>query len=84
MLVKFSRDKNAKVYQKFKVICGSNGKLGTRYQKKGSPCSVGDSLSVKEFVKLFRIQSPRFQEIFELEYKELYKQFKELENGKNN
>ena len=81
---KVGKGKDVKVYQKFKVICGSNGKLGTRYQKKGSPCSVGDSLSVKEFVELFRKQSPRFQEIFELEYKELYKQFKKLENGKDN
>lgn len=75
---KVGKGKDTKVYVKNTVICGSNGKFGTRHHKKGSPSSVGETLSLNQFIKLFNMQSHKFQEIFREEYNELYKQYEKL------
>ena len=73
---------------RYKVICGSNGKVGTRFntviipkEKKGRVIvketidngSVGRKLTDKEFVELYPKQCNIFKEIFKEEYKVLTK-----------
>ena len=73
---------------RFKVICGSNGKVGTRFntviipkEQKGRVIvketidngSVGRKLTDKEFVELYPKQCNIFKEIFKEEYKALTK-----------
>lgn len=73
---------------RYKVICGSNGKVGTRFntviipkKQKGRVIvketidngSVGRKLTDKEFVELYPKQCNIFKEIFKEEYKVLTK-----------
>lgn len=73
---------------RYKVICGSNGKVGTRFntviipkEQKGRVIvketidngSVGRKLTDKEFVELYPKQCNIFKEIFKEEYKALTK-----------
>lgn len=73
---------------RYKVICGSNGKVGTRFntviipkEQKGRVIvketidngSVGRKLTDKEFVELYPKQCNIFKEIFKEEYKVLTK-----------
>lgn len=73
---------------RYKVICGSNGKVGTRFntviipkEQKGRVIvketidngSVGRELTDKEFVELYPKQCNIFKEIFKEEYKALTK-----------
>ena len=73
---------------RYKVICGSNGKVGTRFntviipkQQKGRVIvketidngSVGRKLTDKESVELYLKQCNIFKEIFKEEYKALTK-----------
>lgn len=73
---------------RYKVICGSNGKVGTRFntviipkEQKGRVIvketidngSVGRKLTDKEFVELYPKQCNTFKEIFKEEYKVLTK-----------
>lgn len=73
---------------RYKVICGSNGKVGTRFntviipkEQKGRVIvketidngSVGRKLTDKEFVELYLKQCNIFKEIFKEEYKALTK-----------
>lgn len=73
---------------RYKVICGSNGKVGTRFntviipkEQKGRVIvketidngSVGRKLTDKEFVELYPKQCNIFKEIFKEEYKALIK-----------
>lgn len=81
---------------RYKVICGSNGKVGTRFntviipkEQKGRVIvketidngSVGRKLTDKEFVELYPKQCNIFKEIFKEEYKALTKKQK-YENEK--
>lgn len=76
---------------RYKVICGSNGKVGTRFntviipkEQKGRVIvketidngSVGRKLTDKEFVELYPKQCNIFKEIFKEEYKALTKKIK--------
>lgn len=69
--------------EKFQVVCGSNGKVGTWYNTITSPADnvsekdvtkvkkrilVGRRLSNKEVLELFPKQCPLFQKIFAKEY----------------
>lgn len=89
------KDADGKVQQilcpeitRYKVICGSNGKVGTRFntviipkEQKGRVIvketidngSVGRKLTDKEFVELYPKQCNIFKEIFKEEYKALTK-----------
>lgn len=73
---------------RYKVICGSNGKVGTRFntviipkEQKGRVIvketidngSVGRKLTDKEFVELYPKQCNIFKEVFKEEYKALTK-----------
>lgn len=73
---------------RYKVICGSNGKVGTRFntviipkEQKGRVIvketidngSVGRKLTDKEFIELYPKQCNIFKEIFKEEYKALTK-----------
>lgn len=64
---------------RYKVICGSNGKVGTRFNTVIIPKeqidngSVGRKLTDKEFVELYPKQCNIFKEIFKEEYKALTK-----------
>lgn len=94
-VMKEVKDADGKVQQilcpeitRYKVICGSNGKVGTRFntviipkEQKGRVIvketidngSVGRKLTDKEFVELYPKQCNIFKEIFKEEYKALTK-----------
>lgn len=76
---------------RYKVICGSNGKVGTRFntvmipkQQKGRVIvketidngSVGRKLTDKEFVELYPKQCNIFKEVFKEKYEALTKKIK--------
>ena len=61
---------------RYKVICGSNGKVGTRY-------TVGRRLTDEEFVNMYPSQCNIFKEIFKEEFQVAYqKVYEKLKNKK--
>lgn len=55
---------------RYKVICGSNGKVGTRYTVIDN-CTVGRRLTDEEFVNMYPSQCNIFKKIFKEEFQKL-------------
>lgn len=62
----------------YKVICGSNGKIGTRYNvvKNNGYDTMNKQLTDDLFVKLYPLQCEIFKKIFNQEYKLIYDKLK--------